>query len=143
MEKDKKDKGVSKYKSASGVYAHRLSAKSALLPTSTTITSVPRSDLTSSTHLDVDKKEARSEDRSGLGRLAYGDVRLLTGNVEHDNCHRTIPNVRRNKRPVPFLQDAQGPTVSVRNIRAAHVFCNAPVQQYPIIATSLSDPPNT
>ena len=49
------------------LYAHRLSAKSALLPTSTTITSFPLSDLTSSIHLDVDRKEARSWESSSLG----------------------------------------------------------------------------
>jgi hypothetical protein len=39
---------------------HRLSFKSVLLPTSTMMTSLPRSARTSSTHLDVFWNEARS-----------------------------------------------------------------------------------
>lgn len=40
---------------------NRLSDKSALLPTNTIITSLPRSDFTSSIHLDVERKDARSK----------------------------------------------------------------------------------
>ena len=40
--------------------AHRLSDKSALLPTKTIMTSFPRSERTSSIHLEVDKNDVRS-----------------------------------------------------------------------------------
>lgn len=41
--------------------SYRLSDKSALLPTSTIMTSFPRSDRTSSIHFVVDKKDWRSK----------------------------------------------------------------------------------
>ena len=57
---------------------YRLSDKSALLPTSTTITSFPRSDRTSSIHFDVDKNDCRSACASvGVYRRSYGQDSLV------------------------------------------------------------------
>ena len=60
---------------------HRLSDRSALFPTSTTMTSFPRSDRTSSIHFVVERKDCRSE-----------DVLVLRGNVMSGNHGLVISN---------------------------------------------------
>jgi hypothetical protein len=70
--------------------SYRLSERSALFPTRTMMTSVPLSERTSSIHLLVDMKEARS----GMKRLIQPiqaptmAKRRLTGNVIDNNGHR-------------------------------------------------------
>jgi hypothetical protein len=71
--------------------ANRLSDRSALLPTNTIITSLPRSDLTSSIHFDVDMNDALSI-KSGIEKHHTVNARehgirskcvLLTCNIKY------------------------------------------------------------
>lgn len=55
-----------------------MSERSALLPTSTIITSFPRSDRTSSIHFDVDMNDVRSTGSHQYGSSARSDVMLDT-----------------------------------------------------------------
>jgi hypothetical protein len=74
--------------------SYRLSDKSALLPTNTIMTSFPRSDRTSSIHFVVDKKDWRSKwiEIWECGRREMSILR--TCDIEDDNSHGRISNVR-------------------------------------------------
>ena len=66
----------------------RLSDRSALFPTSTIITSFPRSDRTSSIHFAVDMNDCRSRKRRSEDRQSLElHERALACDIKNDDCN--------------------------------------------------------
>lgn len=120
-----------------GVCTYLLSLRSVLLPTSTMITSLPRSARTSSTHFDVFWNEARSIFPSRQFHASSLSLRLgpwpLTRNVVHHHRHRRVANVRRDQRSESFLHGQSDQTdislliIPSKQVRSGHLL----VLRYP------------